>query len=66
MKLTTEVEIRDALKKVANLVVFDEAYLPIFERLESELEACVARNSSLHRATTLANQNANGFKSFAA
>lgn len=66
MKLITETAICAALDKVASLVAFDEAYLPIYERLESELEAHQSRNSALHRAKARASQNANGFKSFAA
>jgi len=64
--LITEAAICDALDKVASLVALDESYLPIYQRLEQELEDHTSKNSALHRAKARASQNANGLKSFAA
>ena len=46
--------LRRALHTVAPLVSEDEAYLPIFERLEAELVKADTRQASLARARAIA------------
>ena len=47
-----------ALIKVASLIVDDPVYIPVFERLENELEALAKQNDTLTRARMLALQSA--------
>lgn len=42
--------IKSCLQTVAELVEHDEAYLPIFLRLEAELQAATNRQAALERA----------------
>ena len=51
MKQLTIEEIRKARDKCAFFVnKYGECYLPIFERLDNELQACQSRQSSLEKA----------------
>ena len=43
-------ELLECRLKVAQLVVIDKVYLPIFERLEKEIEALEAERASIERA----------------
>lgn len=45
-----EDRIRKALERVAQLVVDDLDFLPVFERLEQELAAIQSQNSAIERA----------------
>lgn len=46
-----------SLSKVATLVVDDPVYIPVFERLENELEALAKQNDTLTRARMIALQS---------
>ncbi|PQO24828.1 hypothetical protein C2I36_00420 [Rhodobacteraceae bacterium WD3A24] len=46
--------IEAALEKVAQLVVADAVYLPVFERLEEELKIARARDDVFSRAKAIA------------
>ena len=52
--MVTEERIRRALEKVAIFASDDPALLPIFERLERDLEEMQAHNSALDRARAMA------------
>jgi hypothetical protein len=52
-----EQRIAKALRIVAALLEKDEAYLPIFLRLEAELEALEKRKAALSRARTYIDMN---------
>jgi hypothetical protein len=53
-KRHVEDRILNALAVVADLLEHDEAYLPIFLRLEAELEKAKAQQSAFQRAKTFA------------
>ena len=46
--------LQDAYRKVAELVLMDPVYLPIFERLEKELLAAEAAGDAIARARAVA------------
>ena len=46
----TLARIENALARVADLLIDDDAYLPVFLRLECELEEARARQSAIDRA----------------
>lgn len=48
-------EIKDAHHKLAQLVMIDRAYLPIFERLENEIAEREAADALFERARAVAN-----------
>lgn len=47
-------ELKLRLRIVAKLVRHDQIYLPIFERLEREIEAAARQNSVMERVLALA------------
>jgi len=47
--------LNNALSIVAKLVVADSTYLPIFERLEAEIEAMASNAGAIARAQAIAN-----------
>ena len=49
--------LNNALAKVAELVIDNPIYLPIFERLERELSALDAQSNALSRARAIAVQH---------
>jgi len=49
----TEERVRNALRIVATLLEHDEAYLPIFLRLETELQALERKRDALDRARAM-------------
>ena len=51
--LNTEERVRNALGIVATLLEHDEAYLPIFLRLETELQALERKRDALDRARAM-------------
>jgi len=50
--------VRSARNKLAILVVDDPVYLPIFERLESDLAFLEAKGDTIERARNIARQRA--------
>ena len=53
-QITTD-RLNNALSVVAKLVMEDEIYLPIFERLEAEIAAIRLRDNAFLRAKAIAN-----------
>jgi len=54
MPITTPMRLRDAHRKVAELVLIDPVYSPVFERLERELLAAEATEDAISRARVVA------------
>ena len=48
-------ELKEALRKIAELVMIDRVYLPIFERLENEIAARKRDEDLFERAKAVVN-----------